>query len=80
MMNGRDTVEIAKDEMTWRDKIRDVLRQGPKTVPEVARELGRPAHEVMFWMMSLRKYGRLVESELADDDGFFAYRWVGEDA
>jgi hypothetical protein len=80
MMNGRELVEIAKDEMIWRDKIRDILRQGPRSVPEVARLLKKPSPEVMYWMMSLRKYCRIVESEEPNDEGFYEYRWIGEDS
>jgi hypothetical protein len=78
-MSGRETNEIAKDEMIWRDTIRDILRRGPRTVPAVAREINRPASEVMYWMMSLRKYGRIAESEGADAEGFYEYRWVEKD-
>jgi hypothetical protein len=79
-MNERDKTEVARDEMAWRDRIRDILRQGPRTVPAVARELKRPAHEVMYWMMSLRKYGQIAESEEADADDFYEYRWVEKDS
>ncbi len=79
-MNAREKTEIAKDEMAWRDRIRDVLRQGPRSVPAVALELKRPSYEVMYWMMSLRKYGQIVESEEADAEGFYEYRWIGKDS
>jgi len=78
-MNGRDKTEIAKDEMVWRDGIRDILRRGPRTVPTVAEELGKPAHEVLYWMMSLRKYGWIAENEEPDNEGFYEYRWVEKD-
>jgi hypothetical protein len=80
MMNGRDNKEVAQDEMVWWDKIRDILRRGPRTIPLVAQELGKPAYEVMYWMMSLRKYGRIAESESADAEGFYEYRWVEKDS
>jgi hypothetical protein len=79
-MNVREKTEIAKDEMAWRNRIRAVLREGPRTVPAVARELGRPSYEVMYWMMSLRKYGQIAESEEADDEGYYEYRWIGQDS
>ena len=73
-MNERDPKEIIRDEMVWRDKIREILKKGPLTVMEVAEQLKFPAHEVMCWVMSMRKYGELVESGEATDDGFFRYR------
>jgi hypothetical protein len=79
-MIAREKTEIAKDEMAWRNRIHDALRLGPRTVPAVAGELGRPSYEVMYWMMSLRKYGLVAESEEADDAGFYEYRWIGKDS
>jgi predicted transcriptional regulator len=79
-MKGRDRWEVAKDEMVWRDRIRNLLLSGPRTVPAVARELEQPASDVMAWMMSLRKYGLIAESEEADAEGFYKYRWTGKDS
>jgi hypothetical protein len=79
-MNGRDRMEIAREEMVWRGRIREALSHGPQTVPALARALGKPASEVMYWMMSLRKYGQILESEEADAEGFYEYRWVGKES
>ena len=32
-----------------------------------------PSHEVVYWVMGMRRYGHLIESIEADDDGFFSY-------
>ena len=79
-MKTREKVEIARDEMAWRRRIREALGPGPQTVPAVARALRAPTEEVMYWMMSLRKYGQLAESEEADADGYYEYRWIGKDS
>lgn len=74
-MNGeiRDVREVIREEMLMRDKILDVLQEGPKTVPEIAEAVGYPSHEVMFWVMGMRKYGYLAEDGLTDE-GFYKYR------
>ncbi|SHJ48065.1 MarR family transcriptional regulator [Desulfofundulus thermosubterraneus] len=76
-MNGRvrDVREVVREEMLMRDKILDVLKDGPKTVPEIAQAVGYPCHEVMFWVMGMRKYGHLCEDELTDE-GYYRYRAV----
>ena len=33
-----------------------------KTVPEIAEEIGLPAHEVLFFISALRKYGKITEN------------------
>lgn len=48
------------------------LRNGPKTVPEMAEETGLPLHEVLWWTASLKKYGILQEAE--KQGAYFAYR------
>ncbi len=79
-MRGRDRREVAQAEMIWRDKIRDVLLAGPRTVLAVAHALGQPAPEVMVWMMGMRKYGLIAESEEPDAEGYYEYRWTGKDS
>ena len=70
---ARDLREIIREEMLMADRIIDVLRDGPKTVPEIARAVGYTSREVTIWVMGLRRYGRLTETEEVDD-GYYRYR------
>ncbi len=69
----RDTREIIRDEPLMHRPILEALAAGPRTIPEIAEALGRPAHEVVYWVMGMRRYGFVVESPEADDEGFFHY-------
>ena len=75
-MNGqmRDFREVVREEMFMRAKVLAILRQGPKTVPEIAKALAHPVNEVMLWVMSARKYGYLEEAKEATDEGYYRYR------
>jgi hypothetical protein len=72
----RDIREVVRDEQVMRRQILAALAGGPLTVPEIAAALERPTHEVMFWVMGLRKYGWLVEDKEVNDDGYFRYEVV----
>ena len=72
----RDVREVVRDEQVMRRQILAVLADGPLTVPEIAAALERPTHEVMFWVMGLRKYGWLAEDKEVNDDGYFRYEAV----
>lgn len=74
----RDFREVIREEMQMRGKILKVLEDGAKTVPEIAESLGRPAHEVMFWVMGMRKYGHVAEIKEATDDGYYRYEAAKE--
>lgn len=77
-MNGelRDIREIIRDEMRMRGKILKALASGSKTVPEIAEAVGYPSHEVMFWVMGLRKYGHLAETKEVTGEGYHKYAAV----
>ena len=75
----RDTREIIREEMFMRDMIVSVLKEGPKTVPEIAVKIDHPVHEVMFWVMGTRKYGYIEELPEATDEGYFQYQLVEKD-
>lgn len=68
----RDVREIIREEMIMRDKILSVLGEDSMTVPEIAQSLRRPSHEVMFWVMGMRKYGYVTEKGLTDE-GYYKY-------
>ena len=62
-----------RDEMIMQDKIKKIVESEGRTIPEIANALKSPTHEVVFWVMAMRKYGILEESSQPDDDGFYTY-------
>ena len=70
----RDVREIIRDEQFMRARILKVLAAGPQTVPQIAAALDKPTHEVVFWVMGMRKYGWVAEIKEVDDEGYFRYQ------
>ncbi len=75
----RDVREVIREEPVMHAPILAAVAGGGLTVAEIAEKIGHPAHEVLYWVMGMRRYGHLVESKEADDDGYFRYRAVGHD-
>lgn len=77
----RDPREVIRDEHLMRRRILEVLKDGPRSIPEIAQALGRPSHEVVTWVMGMRKYGQVAEIKEPNDEGFYLYQAVleGED-
>jgi predicted transcriptional regulator len=70
----RDLCEVLRDEMIMRPRIAAVLREGPKTIHEIAQALDRPGHEVVFWVMAMRRYGSVEELPKAKADDYYRYK------
>lgn len=70
----RDLREVIREEMLMRDKIVGILKNGPRTVPEIAQVLGHPSYEVMYWVMGMRKYGYVSETGEVTDGGYHRYK------
>jgi hypothetical protein len=75
----RDVREIIRDEQFMKARILKVLEAGPQTVPEIAAIIGYPTHEVVFWVMGMRKYGYVAEIKEVTDEGYFRYQAVPRD-
>ena len=75
----RDPREVIREEMLMHEPILEALDRGPATIPEIAERLGAPSHEVVYWVMGMRRYGLLIEGPEADGDGYFPYRIVGQE-
>jgi hypothetical protein len=73
---NRDVREVIRDEHVMRARILKVLEAGPQTVPEIAAAIGSPTHEVVFWVMGMRKYGYVAEIKEVTDEGYFRYQAV----
>ena len=54
--------------------ILNALKEGDKTVPQLAEVLSMPADEVLFHLMSLLKYGFVETGEMDDMDEYFYYK------
>lgn len=75
----RNSAELLRDEMYLRDRVAEALRAGPKTVSELAGELGFPSHEMMKWLMAMRRYGRVEELPKSRADDYYQYQLVEEE-
>ena len=73
---NRDVREIIREEPLMHRHIFRALQEGPLTVPEIAEAINRPADEVVFWVMGMRRYGKIVEVPEPNDDGYFQYARV----
>jgi hypothetical protein len=73
---NRDRREIIRQEPLMRGRILQVLQAGPQTVPEIAAAIGYPTHEVMYWVMGMRKYGQVAPLADTTDEGFYQYQAV----
>jgi len=74
---SRDAREIIREEPLMRGRILAALADGPHTVPEIAAAIGSPEDEVMFWVMGMRKYGRLAELPDVTADGYYRFQPIG---
>jgi predicted Rossmann fold nucleotide-binding protein DprA/Smf involved in DNA uptake len=74
---NRDVREVIREEPVMRSRILAALRDGPLTVPEIAEAISCPTHEVVFWVMGMRRYGWLAEIKGNTVDGYFQYEPTG---
>ena len=50
------------------------LEPGPKTIPQIADEINLAPDVVMYYLMTLRKYGDIETGEIDDMDEYFTYK------
>ncbi len=72
----REVREVVREEPIMRARILELLGNGPLTVPELAAAMDCPTREVLFWVMGMRRYGRVHEVGGADGDGYFRYEAI----
>jgi predicted transcriptional regulator len=70
--------ELLKEQQAVRKVIRNTLRDGAKTVPEVADSTELPSHVVMWYMMAMKKFNLIEELDM--DGQYYRYQLVQEKA
>jgi hypothetical protein len=71
---SRNLGEVLRDETYMRGQITGILSKGPKTIGEIAVELGCPSDEVLRWVMGMRRYGLITELPKARADDYYQYK------
>ena len=75
---NRDLREIVREEPVMRAQILAVLAHGPRTIPEIAAEIGVPSHEAVLWVMGMRRYGHVAAVKGVNDEGYFRYEAIAK--
>jgi len=55
--------------------ITEALKDGPKTVPQVAQQTNLPLHVTMYYVQSMVKFGLLSAGDV-DDDDYYLYELI----
>ena len=78
----RKVPEAAKENLKTYNKIkksiREALKDGPKSVPQIAEATGLSLKDANWYLMTLRKYGEVETGEIDDMDEYFSYKLVNK--
>lgn len=55
-------------------KMLEALKEEDLTVKQLAEKLNMPSHEVVYYLMSLVKYGFVKTGEIDDMDEYYTYK------
>lgn len=74
----REVSESAKEKLKnftrVKKSILDALRENDMTIDQLTQRLNIPKHEVVFYLMTLIKYGFVQTGEVDDMDEYFSYK------
>jgi len=74
----REVTQVAKDNQKHFSKIKktilDNLQESDLTIEELTKKLNMPKYEVVFYLMSLVKYGFVQTGAVDDMDAYFSYK------
>ena len=74
----REVSQAAKENLKQfiriKKSITDALRESDLTIEQLTQKLDMPKHEVVFYLMSLVKYGYVQTGAVDDMDSYFSYK------
>jgi predicted ArsR family transcriptional regulator len=78
----RDTVqkaqELLKAQQSTRKALERALTSGPHSVPQLAQAVDMPAHEVLWHIAAMKKYGIVAEAGTDESGDYYLYRLTKE--
>jgi len=63
----KELSDRVKEHAGIKTKIRKALKDGAMTIPEIAAATEIPSSSVLWHVMSMKKYGKIVEAEQSGD-------------
>jgi transposase-like protein len=60
-----------------KDQVINLLKAGPKTIPELAAEMGCSSPDMTKWVMALRRYGKIADLPKSRADDYYQYQVSG---
>jgi predicted Rossmann fold nucleotide-binding protein DprA/Smf involved in DNA uptake len=70
------TQALLKEQKAIRGQICHAMRDGPKTVPEVAHATGLPSDQVLWHITAMRKYDLVAEADMCGE--YYTYQLIQE--
>jgi len=74
----REVSQAAKDNLKQfiriKKSILDALQDGDLTIEQLTQKLNMPANEVVYYLMSLVKYGYVQTGAVDDMDSYYSYK------
>jgi len=58
---AKNVTELNRKNIKIRKEIVAALKNGAKTVPDIAKESSFPSHEILWHVMAMKKYGEIAE-------------------
>ena len=74
----REVTQAARDNLKQFIKIKksilDALKESDLTIDQLTQKLNMPKHEVVYYLMSLVKYGSVQTGAVDDMDSYYSYK------
>ena len=70
------TQAYLKEQQAFRKQLRQAMKGGPKTIPEIAEAAQLPSSQVLWHVMSMKKYD--LVREVGMDAEYFQYQLAKE--
>jgi hypothetical protein len=64
---------LLKEQQAVRKALGPAMRGEPKSIPQLAAASGLPAHEVLWHVAAMKKYGAVVEAGMDEDSAYYLY-------
>lgn len=70
--------DLLKEQQSIRKTLERALQGAPRSVPQLAKQVGVSADVVLWHITAMKKYGLVEETELDESGDYYLYRLLKE--